>query len=135
MSNTFITTTIPYVNAKPHIGFTLELVQADTLARYARLCGNRVRFQTGTDENAWKNVESVRAQGCSPQEFVTHNTEAFRQLGHALNTSVDAPPQCGRLLATAVPAGEQRARGGRAISESGPCQCTIVSTVGRPVRW
>jgi methionyl-tRNA synthetase len=90
MSNTYITSTIPYVNAQPHIGFALELVQADTLARYARRCGSRVRFQTGTDENAWKNVESARALGCSPQEFVARNTEAFRQLGHALNISVDA---------------------------------------------
>lgn len=44
MSNTYITTTIPYVNAQPHIGFALELVQADTLARYYRLCGDRVRL-------------------------------------------------------------------------------------------
>ena len=89
MNTTYITTTIPYVNAKPHIGFALELVQADTLARYARCRGERVRLQTGTDENAWKNVESARAQGCSPREFVAHNTEAFRRLGQALNISVD----------------------------------------------
>ena len=41
MGNTYITTTIPYVNAEPHIGFALELVQADTLARYARRCGEQ----------------------------------------------------------------------------------------------
>ena len=89
MTNTYITTTIPYVNAEPHIGFALELVQADTLARYARLCGERVRLQTGTDENAWKNVESARARGCSPREFVARNTEAFRRLAQALNIAVD----------------------------------------------
>jgi len=89
MTNRYITTTIPYVNAQPHVGFALELVQADALARYRRLCGEQVRVQTGTDENAWKNIESARAQGCSPREFVTRNTEAFRQLGPALNIAVD----------------------------------------------
>lgn len=52
----FVTTTIPYVNAPPHIGFALELVQADVIARYNRLIGRDVHFQTGTDENAFKNV-------------------------------------------------------------------------------
>lgn len=89
MDSTYITTTIPYVNAEPHIGFALELVQADALARYRRLRGGRVRLQTGTDENAWKNVESARARGCSPREFVARNTEAFRRLGQALNIAAD----------------------------------------------
>ena len=48
----YVTTSIPYVNAEPHIGFALELVQADAIARYYRLRGRDVRFQTGTDENA-----------------------------------------------------------------------------------
>ena len=87
--NTYITTTIPYVNARPHIGFALELVQADALARYLRLRGETVRLQTGTDENAWKNVESAQAQGCSPQDFVDRNTAAFRELAAALHISVD----------------------------------------------
>jgi len=52
----FRSTTIPFVNARPHIGFALELVQADVLARYHRLRGHSVRLQTGTDENALKNV-------------------------------------------------------------------------------
>lgn len=87
--DTYITTTIPYVNARPHIGFALELVQADALARYLRLCGGTVRLQTGTDENAWKNVESARAQGCSPQDFVDRNTAAFRELASSLQISAD----------------------------------------------
>jgi len=87
--DTYITTTIPYVNARPHIGFALELVQADALARYLRLCGETVRLQTGTDENAWKNVESARAEGCSPQDFVDRNTAAFRELATALQISAD----------------------------------------------
>ncbi|MHB9025267.1 MAG: methionine--tRNA ligase [Armatimonadota bacterium] len=87
--NSYITTTIPYVNARPHIGFALELVQADALARYRRLCGDEVRLQTGTDDNAWKNVESARAQGISPQEFVDRNAEAFRRINQALRISAD----------------------------------------------
>ena len=54
--HTYITTTIPYVNARPHIGFALELVQADVLARHRRGRGDRVRFQAGTDDNSLKNV-------------------------------------------------------------------------------
>ncbi|MBI4435302.1 class I tRNA ligase family protein, partial [Candidatus Uhrbacteria bacterium] len=46
--NYYITTTLPYVNAKPHIGFALEIVQADALARYHRLRGEEVIFNTGT---------------------------------------------------------------------------------------
>jgi len=53
---TYITTTIPYVNARPHLGHALELVQADVLARHLRASGSQVRFQTGTDDNALKNV-------------------------------------------------------------------------------
>lgn len=59
----FVTTTTPYVNAAPHVGFALELVQADALARYHRLLGDTTRLQTGTDENALTNVLSVRARG------------------------------------------------------------------------
>ena len=59
----FITTAIPYVNAKPHLGFALELVQTDTLARYNRLQNKDVFFLTGTDENALKNVQSAEKAG------------------------------------------------------------------------
>ena len=62
-TTTYVTTSIPYVNGQPHVGFALELVQADVLARYSRLLGNRTRFQTGSDENAFKNVLSAREAG------------------------------------------------------------------------
>ncbi|MBI2436905.1 MAG: class I tRNA ligase family protein, partial [Candidatus Magasanikbacteria bacterium] len=52
--NYYITTTLPYVNAKPHIGFALEIIQADALARYHRLLGETVVFNTGTDEHGIK---------------------------------------------------------------------------------
>jgi methionyl-tRNA synthetase len=56
MTSIYITTTIPYVNARPHLGFALELVQADVLARYHRNIGEQVRFRAGTDDNSLKNV-------------------------------------------------------------------------------
>jgi len=54
----YITTTIPYVNADPHIGFALELVQTDVIARYQRLLGRDVFFSTGTDEHGQKIFEA-----------------------------------------------------------------------------
>ena len=85
----FITTTIPYVNAPPHVGFALELVQADALARYHRLGGADVHFQTGTDENAFKNVLSARARGIPVQQLVDENSTRFRSLTKLLDVSVD----------------------------------------------
>jgi methionyl-tRNA synthetase len=87
--NTYITTTIPYVNARPHIGFALEIVQADVLARFARLRGDRVRFQAGTDDNSLKNVLAAQAAGEPVREFVDRNAEAFLALGPALSLTVD----------------------------------------------
>src|SRR5689334_16904481 len=89
MTATYITTTIPYVNARPHIGHALELVQADVLARYHRRCGDAVRFQAGTDDNALKNVLAAGAAGAGVREFVDRNAEAFGALGGALSLSVD----------------------------------------------
>jgi methionyl-tRNA synthetase len=88
-TRTYITTTIPYVNARPHIGFALELVQADVLARFARGRGELVRFQAGTDDNSLKNVLAAQAAGVGVQEFVDRNAEAFIGLGQALSLSVD----------------------------------------------
>jgi methionyl-tRNA synthetase len=89
MTATYITTTIPYVNARPHIGHALELVQADVLARYHRGRGDTVRFQAGTDDNALKNVLAAGAAGLGVREFVDRNAEAFGALGGALSLSVD----------------------------------------------
>jgi methionyl-tRNA synthetase len=85
----YVTTTIPYVNAPPHIGFALELVQADAIARYHRLLGATVRLQTGTDENALKNVLSARARGVPVEALVDENAARFRSLCDALDVSQD----------------------------------------------
>ena len=50
----YITTTLPYVNAEPHIGFALEIIQADAIARYHKLLGEEVVFNFGTDEHGQK---------------------------------------------------------------------------------
>lgn len=86
---TYITTTIPYVNARPHLGFALELVQADVLARHRRQRGDQVRFQTGTDDNSLKNVLAAEAAGTGVQEFVDANAAAFIALAGPLALSVD----------------------------------------------
>ncbi|HMD94232.1 MAG TPA: methionine--tRNA ligase [Trebonia sp.] len=89
MTSTYITTTIPYVNARPHLGHALELVQADVLARYRRSIGEQVRFQAGTDDNSLKNVLAAEAAGVDVQEFVDTNAAAFTGLAEPLSLSVD----------------------------------------------
>ena len=86
----YITTSIPYVNAKPHIGHALELIQADTIARYVRLCGGKVTFQTGTDENAHKNVTAAEQIGVPVRVLVDRNAEQFRGLVSTLGCSPDS---------------------------------------------
>ncbi len=62
-SRMYLSTTIPYVNSKAHLGHALELVQADVLARHHRRIGDEVRLQSGTDDNALKNVLAAQAAG------------------------------------------------------------------------
>jgi methionyl-tRNA synthetase len=85
----YITTTIPYVNARPHLGFALELVQADTLARHHRLRGEQVRLLSGTDDNSLKNVLAAEAAGVDVQSFVDRNADAFASLRGPLSLSFD----------------------------------------------
>ncbi len=89
MSRYYVTTTIPYVNARPHMGFALELVQADVLARRARQAGREVRFLTGTDDNSLKNVLAAEAEGVEVRELVDRNARAFRALREPLALSFD----------------------------------------------
>ena len=85
----YITTTIPYVNARPHLGFALELVQADVLARRARQRGESVRALTGTDDNSLKNVFAAKAEGVSVRALVDRNAAAFAALREPLSLSFD----------------------------------------------
>ncbi|OGO37885.1 MAG: methionine--tRNA ligase [Chloroflexi bacterium RBG_16_57_8] len=86
----YVTTSIPYVNARPHVGHALELIQADVIARYHRLLSHSTRLQTGTDENAFKNVLSARAENISTQELVDRNSLLFQELAVALDISHDS---------------------------------------------
>jgi len=86
----FISTAIPYVNARPHIGFALELVQADVLARFYReIEGGQVFFLTGADENSLKNVQAAESEGIPVAELVERNAGFFRKLAEKLNISND----------------------------------------------
>lgn len=85
----YITTAIPYVNSDPHIGFTLELVQTDVVARYQRQKGNDVFFLTGTDDNSLKNVQAAEKEGISTEKLVKRNSQKFVDLDKAFNISND----------------------------------------------
>lgn len=85
----YITTTLPYVNADPHIGFALEVIQADALARYWRLLDHEVFFNTGTDEHGQKIAQKADEKGESRQAYVDHYAGEFNRLKDALNLSYD----------------------------------------------
>ena len=70
MKKTFyLTTTLPYVNADPHIGFALEIIQADVVARYYKSAGYNVFFNTGVDEHGLKIYRKAQESNLSPQEY------------------------------------------------------------------
>jgi len=75
--NTYITTPIFYVNAQPHLGHAYSTIVADTYARFQRLCGNDVRFQTGTDEHGDKIVQAAEGAGESPGQYVDRISALF----------------------------------------------------------
>ncbi len=86
----YITTTLPYVNDKPHIGHALEFVQADTLARYWRLMGHEVFFNTGTDEHGQKIAQKADELDEDRQAYVDRFAATFTELKDGLNLSYDA---------------------------------------------
>lgn len=75
----YITTTLPYVNAPLHMGHALEFVRVDTIARYKKLLGYDVFFNTGTDEHGMKIYEKAREQGMNVQDFVDAGFETFKK--------------------------------------------------------
>src|SRR3990167_1419889 len=83
----YITTTLPYVNAEPHIGFGMEIVAADTLARYHRLLGEEVVFNTGTDEHGLKIYQEAVKANQQPQDYVDLYAVKFDELKSLLNLS------------------------------------------------
>lgn len=89
VSAIFITTSIPYVNGAPHVGFAWELVLADVLARFHRARGRHTWLLTGTDDNSLKNVRAAEAAGQSVAAFVQARGERFAELCGALGISHD----------------------------------------------
>jgi methionyl-tRNA synthetase len=80
----YITTTLPYVNGDPHIGFALEIIRADIVARTKKLAGYEVFFNTGTDEHGAKIEKTAAAQNMAPQKYVDEKSEKYRELMSAL---------------------------------------------------
>ncbi len=83
----YITTTLPYVNAEPHIGFALEIVQADVIARSWRQRGYEVVFNTGTDEHGQKIYQKALESKLDPQTYCDGYAKKFNNLKEALNLS------------------------------------------------
>ncbi|TDD57583.1 methionine--tRNA ligase [Kribbella antibiotica] len=89
MNPYYVTTAIPYVNAAPHLGHALELVQTDVLARHRRLRGQPVRFLSGTDDHALKNALAARKAGIPVSDFVNSAADRFQALQGVLALSCD----------------------------------------------
>jgi len=87
--NYYVTTSIPYVNGEPHIGFAMELIQADVLARAARAQGKPTIFSTGSDEHGLKIAEKAAELGMTPQALTGQFSSKFRDLQSLLNISND----------------------------------------------
>jgi methionyl-tRNA synthetase len=85
----YITTAISYPNGKPHIGHAYEAIAADVIARFQRLAGRRVRFQTGTDEHGLKMARKAEEQGRTPADLADEMSGYFREMCDALNVSYD----------------------------------------------
>jgi methionyl-tRNA synthetase len=85
----YITTAIHYPNGKPHIGHAYETVAADVAARFQRLRGREVRFQTGTDEHGLKMAQKARELGIAPRQLADEMSSHFRALFDRLNVSYD----------------------------------------------
>ena len=91
----YLTTSIPYVNAAPHLGHALEFVQADVFARYHRLLGDDTRLQSGTDDNSLKNVLAAERAGVPVRELVDGYATVFRELRMpwACSTTTSSAPR------------------------------------------
>lgn len=94
----YITTAISYPNGRPHIGHAYEAIAADVIARFQRLKGRAVRFQTGTDEHGLKMARKAEEQGRTPADLANEMSGYFRAMCDALNVSYD------RFIRTSEPA-------------------------------
>lgn len=86
-NNFYITTTLPYINSEPHIGFAAEIIKADVIARYQAQRGKKVFFNTGTDEHGLKIYQKAQELGLPVKEFCDLYSEKFKPLRGKLNLS------------------------------------------------
>ena len=89
MEKFYISTAIAYTSSKPHIGNTYEIVLADAIARFKRLKGYDVYFQTGTDEHGIKIEEKAKEAGLEPQQYVDNIAGQIKEIWDLMNTSYD----------------------------------------------
>ncbi len=89
MNRFYITTAIPYVNGRPHIGHALEYFQADTIRNYHKLLGEETLLLSGADENALKNVQTAEAEGIPTQELLDRNSKIFEESYAKLGVKLD----------------------------------------------
>jgi methionyl-tRNA synthetase len=87
----YITTTLPYVNAEPHIGFAMELIRADIIARAKKLQGHEVFFNTGTDEHGLKIYQKAQQSHKQPQEYADEAAAKFKELLPVLGIAENEP--------------------------------------------
>ena len=87
--NFYITTTLPYVNSDPHIGFAAEIIRADVIARYKRKNGFRVVFNTGVDEHGLKIYQKAKENNISTQKYCDIYAQKFLNLKKDLSLSYD----------------------------------------------
>lgn len=85
----YITTAIAYTSGKPHIGNTYEIILADSIARFKRLEGYNVRFQTGTDEHGQKIEQKAKEAGVDPKTYVDDIAQTVQSIYDMMNTSYD----------------------------------------------
>ncbi len=85
----YITTAIAYTSGKPHIGNTYEIILADSIARFKRLEGYNVRFQTGTDEHGQKIEQKAKEAGVDPKTYVDGIAQTVQSIYDMMNTSYD----------------------------------------------
>src|SRR3989338_2437469 len=89
MKTFYITTTLPYVNSDPHVGFAMEIIRADVIVRTKKLQGLEVFFNTGTDEHGSKIYQKALEIGKDPQEYVDEWAQKFKGLIDLLQISPD----------------------------------------------
>ena len=88
-NNFYITTTLPYINSEPHIGFAAEIIRADVIARYERQQGREVFFNTGTDEHGLKIYLKAQEEGLSVNDYCDKYSAKFLPLKESLNLTFD----------------------------------------------